>query len=186
MKEIYDDDDDALRADVCEEWPGLTAMTIGQLDAAVRGITPAAAADTVLLWLDRTASLVPRAKALRADLEARAVDWIEANGDLVFGDMRYTAGHRSFTKCVDVPRGVEALLTVVGGEPAGLAAYLKSDPFRYGSCRSALSPAEYVRVFRTECRVVLRDGRPVRQLRRVDDRFRRFGRGSKHGPSDHA
>jgi hypothetical protein len=151
--------------------PELASMTLSELEAGVRAIDDATAADDLLLWLGRASCLLWRAKRLKADLEARVVAWIGAHGDLVAGEVRYTTGHHAITRCVDVTLGVEALLAAAGGKPAGLAAYLKSDPFKYGSCRSVLTPSQYRRVFRTEVKVELREGVPVRQLKRVNDRF---------------
>ena len=169
---MHEFNDEIEETDPWDHWPELATTTIGQIDAAVRGITPAAAADTVLLWIDRTCSLICRAKEIRAEMESRAVEWIATHGDLVLGDIRYTTGERTTTKCIHVRLGVESLLTATGGEPSRLAEYLKSDPFKYGSCRSILTPTQFDRIFQTECKTIFKSGRPVRQLRRLNDRFR--------------
>jgi len=169
---MHEFNDEIEETDPWDNWPELTTTTIGQIDTAVREITPAAAADTVLLWIDRTCSLVRRAKEIRAEMESRAVEWIATHGDLVLGDIRYTTGERATTKCIDVRLGLNALLTATGGEASRLAEFLKSDPFKYGSCRSILLPSLFDRIFQTECKTIFKSGRPVRQLRRINNRFR--------------
>ena len=100
---------------------------------------------------------------------------IEAQPDrqIVVGSRRYYAGFRKATKCMDVADAVQTVLELLG--PEILARCLKAQPFRPAALRSEFNRHGYegvfLRLFKTERKGEVRDGRSSKQLLAVDDRF---------------
>jgi len=153
----------------------LATLTLAEVERRVTVLAPPAmTADEVAYWLDLSAVLVARAREVRRAVEAAALAWIEANGPLDVGGIRYTAGTATAVRCLDACRCAELVLTAVGGDVTTLVAYLRSDPWKYGSVRQLLGEEAFATVFRSEHRAKLIEGHPPqRQLVRTDRRFAR-------------
>jgi hypothetical protein len=99
-------------------------------------------------------------------MEERGIGRIDL-GDGVY----WYLGTESSWKPQDVPATLEALLESNGGDVRGLAEFIASDGLKPGACRAALPDDKrdvlFVRVYRT----VLKEGKPVRQLLKGDERF---------------
>ena len=99
-----------------------------------------------------------------------AIAWINnANGPLrIGGDTFLTVGHTRVVKCLDVRQTMHALLRQVGGDVDAVAELLSSDAWKHGACRRTLPAAEFDRLFATQVRARLVDGRPEERLVLVD------------------
>jgi hypothetical protein len=153
-----------------EDHDGATALsrlTVHCIEESATALSADVSADEMLHWLELSAVLLRRAKELRSTVERVAVEWIERNGDLRSGPLHYTVRHPRETKCVDVPAAVHLVLAACGGDLDAFAAYLRSDPFKYGSCRDALGGAAFAKVFRTTVRAKLVGDQPAKVLCRV-------------------
>ena len=168
-----DDDGVIARASLGTESGVLATLTVAEVERRVTVLAPPAmTADEVAYWLDLSAVLVARAKEVRRAVETATLAWIEANGPLDVGEVRYTAGTATTVRCLDASRCAELVLAAVGGDLGELVAYLRSDPWRYGSVRQLLGDDVFVTVFRAEQRTKLVEGRAAqRQLIRTDGRF---------------
>jgi len=151
----------------------VSRLTIARIENRLIGLSPEIGADDVLAWLDLTSVLLSRAKEIRRTLEQFAVAWITQNGPIEFGDTKYTVGDEKVVKCVDIPGCARRVLEACGGDLDRMCAYLASSPFKYGSVRSLIGDDAFARVFSTEYRPKLVDGRPQKQLIRTDKRFSR-------------
>lgn len=119
--------------------------------------------------LDDVAEWVKRAKA---DLKERMLAWVIQNGDLVIGVKRYYAGIESETKCVDVVATLRAFLETLDVDT--LALCLSASAFKPGETRKNLAPELFEKLFSTEQKTRLKDGKPLKgqlSLIEADDRF---------------
>lgn len=114
-----------------------------------------------------------RAKDLRETLEAAMLAHIEATGrDIVIGPIRYYAGIAKVTKlAAPLEEAVETIWTASGGDVAQFASVLRSDPFKPAACRLMLPAADYGRMFITEEREKLHEGKPAKKLLSVNTAF---------------
>ena len=171
--ELLDDDPGGTAAAAGEAASGVLAtLTVAEVERRVTVLAPPAmTADEVAYWLDLSAVLVTRAKEVRRAVETAALAWIDVNGALDVGDVRYAAGTATTVRCLDACRCAELVLAAVGGDVTALVAYLRSDPWKYGSVRQLLGDDGFATVFRSEHRPKLVEGRPQKQLIRNDRRF---------------
>ena len=160
----------------------LRSMTITDVEQAVYLLTPGVPGELVLQLLELTAALKRRAGELRERAEAMAVAWIEANGDLVLGDHRYYAGHAKETRCINRQAAVEAALNAVFGDLQAFCDLLCAQPLKPGACRGVLPPDDFGRLFLTEEKLVLKNGKPQKRLLKTNDRFNGHGRQSGEAP----
>lgn len=126
-------------------------------------------AEKVLAAIELRAALKEAVRALDAAMEPKLVAWLEANGQLECGTKRYYAGVRKDTKCVDQGATLTTLLETASVET--IAECLASGAFKPGKCREVLPPEEYARLFETKETGELREGKPVKRLQTVDERF---------------
>ena len=140
-------------------------------------------AETVVEHLDALNVLARRARELKSILEEAVVSWIEDNGDLhVPGTtVRYYAGTKKTTKCVDVRRAFEAVLDAAGGDLEAAMETLASNAIKAAAARKVLSGEAYGSLFVTEEKPVLKEGKATKSLIRVDERFVTHSRNSITG-----
>ena len=109
-------------------------------------------------------------------LDAAMLEWIEANNrDIVVGDVRYYAGVYKTTKCTNPTGLLDALLTTTGGDMDRVCKTFASNAFKHGACRDILEPDKYDELFVTEERPQLKEGKPVKQVLKFDQRFMKGG-----------
>ncbi len=159
--------------------PMLATHTIAAIEQSASALCVDEPENDLQQWLNLSEVLTTRAREIRQMVERIAIQWINANGPMRMGDMLYTVGHYKTVHCTDVPRCVDLVLEASGGDMAGLIANLRTDPFKYGSVRSAIGPSLFHQVFREETKPVLRAGVPQKQLVRTNLRFLSSSRSSK-------
>ena len=130
-------------------------------------------AETVVDRLGQLDALMSAARQLKDLLEQAVIEWIEAHGDLHVPGMsvRYYTGTRKSTKCIDVYRTFEAILEAPGGDLDKTLGTLASGAIKHGAARSVLSQEIFDRLFLTEEKPELKEGKPRKSLIRVDERF---------------
>lgn len=170
MSETFEPDpsDDAPR-----EWPALRETTLAELELRVGELDEHAGGDDVLLWLDRAAAFVAAAKALQSGVYKVAVAWIQINGELRLGEhVRFGVGHQRVVRCLDQTATLHAALDALSGDLDGVGALLAAGAWKHGACRQVLPAVAFNRLFVTEVRAKLVDGRaPEQRLIRLDDRY---------------
>ena len=127
-----------------------------------------ATGDEVLAALNVRAAMKQAMKEVDARFEAGVTAWIEANGPLESNGVRYYVGVQKDTKCVDQTETLRTLLETGGPEAVGRC--LASGAFKHGACREALGD-EWDKHFTVTERVDLKEGKPVRKLHTVDEKF---------------
>jgi hypothetical protein len=97
-----------------------------------------ATSEQVLAALDYVVTLAFVTNELKKRMEEAAIKWIQANGDLVDGDIRYYVGPNKSTKCLDLPGTLRALLEVSGGDLDAVVEVLSSGAFKPAKAREVL------------------------------------------------
>lgn len=114
-----------------------------------------------------------RIREMRKSLDARLIEWIEANGAITFGTKRLYVGSKKETKVIDLRQAVEALLAECGGDFDTFCGCLASGALKHGACKAVMKPESYEQHFETVTKTELREGveAPVKQLKEVDEAF---------------
>ena len=169
MSETFDPDP----FDEPREWPALRELTLAELELRVAELDEHACGDDVLLWLDRTAAFVAAAKVLQSAVYTLAIAWIRANGELRLGEhVRFGVAYPRVVRCLDQRATLHAALDALGGDVDAVAALLAANAWKHGACRQVLAPVAFNKLFLTEVRSKLVDGRAADlRLARVDERF---------------
>jgi hypothetical protein len=155
-----------------ENTRSLTGLSVAAVEERVNALAPdAAGEEEIVNWLNLTEVLLQRAREIRHRMEQVAVEWIQLHGPLAVGDIRYSVGCPKTVRCLDVARCLRLVLAGCGGDVDGVAAYLRADPWKYGSVRSLLGESEFEQAFRSEWKPKLVEGRPQRQLQQTNTRF---------------
>src|SRR5690606_22726121 len=136
-----------------------------------RTLTTAATPDQMLAAIDGVAGLKATLRRLDHLVEARAIAWIEAHGDLTCGDIRYYVGQDKKTKCRDPKATLQALLDATGGDLDAVVGHLSAGAFKHGACRATLPSERYEALFETTATPDLKTGKPLRVLAKLDTRF---------------
>lgn len=80
-------------------------------------------------------------RELKSRWEAAAIAYMEANGDLLDGEVRYYVGPNKSTKCVDLRETVRVVLTATGGDVDAFTDCLSSSAFKHGTTCKRLAEA---------------------------------------------
>ena len=139
--------------------------------ATIASLSPESPHDDVLDVLQRIAAAKQTINEMELLANDAAIQWIDANGDLVVGDVRYYVGVNKTTKCVDVRATMEAALTATGGDVDAMTELLGSGAWKHGACRKVLDADDFHRLFITTEKSNLKSDEPERSLQRVDQRF---------------
>lgn len=147
-----------------------TELVIAELDDSASAELAAAALDKVRLWNEL-------GRELKAKLEAAMIRFIQANGEVTIGPVRYYVGTKKTTKCLDNGEAVKSMLELGGVEL--LRDVLSSSAFKHGAARKRLAELGcedvYDRLFETSEEQELKDGKAVKtvSLLSFDERFKR-------------
>lgn len=142
-------------------------------DEAAELLAPDSPREQVVRLLDLRQLLRAYADRLIEASESAVIRWIEKNGEISVGTVRYYIGTSHTTKCVDNLGAMRAVLKAVGGDDEDMARFMVSGAFKPGACREVIPGDEYADLFRTTTRTELREGKPVpvRGLQKADTRF---------------
>lgn len=139
---------------------------------AIAAVESAATIETVALAMARVDRIKRAAREAAELLERVLFDWVQANGPLQIGPVRYYVGPVKKVKCRDVRQTLQAFL----GESDidTLAECLSASAFKHGACEK-LAPTVFADHFDVTYEEELKEGKPerVKKLQRADDRFQR-------------
>lgn len=79
--------------------------------------------------------LIATAKELKEKFDAQLLEAVKVRGKIVIGENEYWAGHDKKTKCRNVAKAVDALLTACGGDFEKLCTVLSSNAIKYGEAK---------------------------------------------------
>jgi hypothetical protein len=148
-------------------------METKELETSIVQVGEETPTDVLLEVGDKIAALGEFVRDLKRQWESKMVDRIEAAGPIVVGDIRYYVGPDKDTKCVNQTATLEACMEASGGDVAAFTEVLSSNAFKPGACRKLLAPERFAVLFVTTERVVLKEGKPAKQLQKTDTRFLR-------------
>lgn len=126
--------------------------------------------EEVVKALDLRNRLREFVRELDGQVEAATIRWIDANGEIEVGDIRYYVGAEKKVRCVDTTRTAEAILERVGGSVGDFVATLVSQPFKPGAAQSVLGD-ESDRLFSVTHVQDLKEGKPRKRLKVANERF---------------
>lgn len=135
--------------------------------------TNPASKDLAADMLGKVDALKQRTRELATRAEEIACGVIQLHGDIVIGDVRYYVGTEKTVKCANKAGTLESLLDATGGDFEAVCGMLSSDPFKYGAVRTAIGEERFDTLFKTETRIDLKTGKPLRGLQKFDGRFSR-------------
>jgi hypothetical protein len=127
--------------------------------------------DTLLDYGGRIDAAKALLKEISQRWEAAMVSRIERDGPIEVGPIRYYAGPDKDTKCVDVRATTEACMDAAQGDVDAYTSVLSSNAYKPGACRKLLPPEKFDALFVTTERVVLKEGKPAKQLQKVNTSF---------------
>lgn len=139
---------------------------------AVAAIDPAAPVEVLADAIGKVDAAKRFLREVDADLTARLLEHVQANGPVTVGTVRYYAGTEKVTKVRDARQAMHLLLEATGGDVDTLAELQAANAWKPGACRTVLGD-RWGEVFEVTEKTVLKDGKPVRAvgLQRADERF---------------
>lgn len=129
--------------------------------------------ETVVAAINAVDVLKAKTRELSGHVEAAAVACIKRHGDIVVGEIRYYAGTEKTTKVIDKAGCLEAVLNAAAGDLGAVCEqYMVSEPFKPGACKELLGEEAAQKLFKTEIKDELKEGKPARnKLMKADSRF---------------
>lgn len=130
--------------------------------------------EEIVFMYDRLVALKQAAGDTVDRMKGAMVAWIEQNGDIDVGEIRYYAGHEKKVK----PRNpnmaefYKAVLIAVGGDEAAFASALAANAFKHGTIRKLLDESygeeegerQFELLFETVVTPKLEEGKPKKTL----------------------
>lgn len=121
--------------------------------------------------------IIGRIDALEEDLDklvkakkAAMMTWLQANGQLVIGTVRYYLGKKTTVKALDVKSIFETLLRDTDMDT--LVSCFSSNAWKYGTVREVLNDeTKFNSLFETKVIMDLATGKPLKEIKCVDSRF---------------
>jgi hypothetical protein len=160
-----------LASTALEDCPVIRSQSIEQIESAIDQLSHQCTVEQIVHGINVTSILLSRAKLLRQTLEQIAVRWIDSNGPIEIGDIRYTTGHHKRVLCTDILGCAQVVLEMSGGDLASLCEHLNSNPYKYGSVHRLVGNERFSELFRIEHKPKLVEDKAQKQLIRVDRRY---------------
>jgi hypothetical protein len=130
-----------------------------------------AAPERVAEMLNLIEAAYTRISEIRRRFKADMVAWLEANGDLTVGPIRYYAGVRTDHKPHDHRAVVAAVLEAGGGDPDAIAEVLASSAWKTGAMKKLIGDERFSSLFARVEVGQLKEGKPQKQVLQADTRF---------------
>lgn len=146
----------------------------------IEELDEAAPIDRVIDTLDKLKVLTELATEMKRTLDARLISYIQANGQITIGTIRYWVGPKVTKKGRNNLAIFKAVLAATDGDIDQVVdGYLAADAFKPGACEKLLTREEFDQLFEITTKLDLKTGKPSHELLKVDDRF--VDRGSRTG-----
>jgi hypothetical protein len=127
-------------------------------------------AATLTFMLDKMTAIQNAADEAVKRVKAAMLESIIRTGQpIVVGDIKYYAGIKKTTKCVDVRAAL--LLFLKKHDIATLEDCLASGAFKHGECRKRLDPKHYAALFVETEAGELKEGKPPKVLLLINEKF---------------
>lgn len=116
-------------------------MNTDDLKTRILGINDFSSSGEVASVRNDVAALNAIGREMKRDADAATLDWMQVNGDLVSGNMKWYAGVERDYETPDPAKTLEALFISLAGDFEKVAACLSSSAFKVGTCREVLANA---------------------------------------------
>lgn len=147
----------------------LIESTLDALDVLDSGLC---SQDQVLTALEFVKRLGEVQRELKERVNKAAIKYIQANGDIQDGTRRFFVGPNKTTKCLDLRKTVEAVLTAAGGDIDALVDVLSTDAFKPGATKKLIKDkAKDLFETKETNKLELEQAKPEMKLQEVDSRF---------------
>lgn len=124
--------------------------------------------DTVSMCIGAVSALQRFTREVVALKNDRMLEYVRANGGSVtIGAVRYYEGTDKTVKCERPTQTVDALLAATGGDLDTVAEHFSASPFKYGAVRATLGEEQFNKLFHTEPKQVVKEGKPVRAPKKL-------------------
>jgi hypothetical protein len=131
---------------------------------------PVATKEDVLTALNFTKRLRELAKELSDQAEAASIAWIQANGEIIDGDIRFYVAVNKTHKCKDVKATLAALLEKSGGDLDSVTECMSTNAWKPGETKKRLGD-DADKFFETIEAADLKTGIGAKRLQKVDQKF---------------
>lgn len=129
--------------------------------------------ETLAMLADRLKFFGERIREMRRLLDDRMLEAIEeTKQDIVVGPIRYYAGIKKETKCIDHAKALAALFEACGGDVDRVAECIASNGLKHGACKGVLTD-KYDQHFKVEEKPELKEGVPKKSLLQINENFTR-------------
>lgn len=157
----------------CESAIQLTSTSLDGLQVAVSLVAVNSPVEQVMDLREKLAFMAGQIKALQQSMDARLMEWIEANGAITIGTRKIYVGTKKDTKCKDLKPALVALLEASGGDWEAFAECLSSNAIKYGAAKTVLGEDVWAQHFEVVTKTELKEGeeKPVKQLVDFDEKF---------------
>jgi hypothetical protein len=140
------------------------------LGAEVEDLAEGDSLDRALDLFHRVEIVASMVREIKSKCAEQLAKWIEKNGEITMGDVRYYVGTTKSHKPHDLRYALHRTLEAVGGDLDALADALSSDAFKAGHAKKILGE-HFDEVFATTEKLDLRTGKPARELKVVNTKF---------------
>lgn len=146
---------------------------LNDLANQVNAIEIAVPVDQVLETRQKLQYMEERIKALKSNLDARLLAWIEKNGSIEYGTKRIYVATKKDKVCKALRPAVEALLGACGGDFDRFCQALSSNALKQGACNEIMGDALWQEHFAVVEKTELKDGevKAIKQVVEADTNF---------------
>lgn len=162
---MTDDDTQLAKPGAALSAVQIAEQSLERLDAGT------ASHDDVLVAIDIRSRINAMVKALNDTLKAKIIEWIEQNGEVKCGDVRYYVGIEKATRCCDYKNTMIALLNATEGDLDRVVQCLASGAFKPGATGLVLDDGIFRTLFTTEDVKDLKTGKSRKTIVKADPRF---------------
>jgi len=110
------------------------------------------------------------AREIKSIVAEKLAEWIDQNGEITVGDIRYYVGKSKTQKPRDLREVADRVLTAVAGDLDAFVDVLAANAFKPGAAKKLLGD-QFDEVFETTEKLDLRTGKPARELKVVNTKF---------------
>lgn len=130
-----------------------------------------ASKDDVLTCIDVVARLKELTRELAEKSEEAIVPWLQRNGDIERGEVRYYAAATKTNKVRDNDGMLKAVLSATGGDVEAIAKCLASGAWKVSAVRELIPADEYEVLVEVVESVDLKTGKPKVKVQKFDATF---------------
>jgi hypothetical protein len=149
-------------------------MSIEATTTALSLVEPSVGIDVIADAIGKVDALKRAAKEATAELDGLLTEYVQVNGPVTIGTIRYYVGPKRKTKLqLTLERALTILIESAQGDVGTVAGCLSSDALKHGACRDVLGD-RWDEVFVVVEETELKEGKPVKaapSLQKLDTRF---------------